>query len=385
MKIGILNMQYSRHNYGALLQAAALEHIVRDLLPDAEVKHIDARPASFKKIGGWLQFKTLVRRYVGGLLGRIPKMPQIGNYEVFSDFRDQSLQLTSRAYFECSDFEREQWDYDLVIVGSDQVFRVKFVKSRAGAFFLRFLPSSCRRVSYAASFGVDHWEGADDSDFTKQIGQDLAKFDAISVRESSGVDICNNIFGVEAQHVLDPTLLVGRGYFDEIIERGASVIQPADWSLHCISEDAMYIDEVPGLAKRSGKVLKDIFFSRSKRWLMPAQIHFSSVPDWLMQIRETKELVLTDSFHCVCFSILFEKDFLVFVSEHKGPDRMKSLLGALGLEDRICSSREALESAVSGASPIDYGPVRAALAVARKHSSSFLGNALGVPESACAL
>lgn len=371
-------MQYSRHNYGALLQAAALEHVVRELFPDATVEHIDARPLGMKQRGAWLRTKALLRRYAAGVLAHTPKLPQAGNYEVFSNFRKESIRLTNKTYYEYADFESETWDYDLVIVGSDQVFRIKFLKSRVGIFFLRFLPDTCRRVAYAASFGVDQWEGEGDALLTETVGRDLAKFDAISVRESSGVDICRDTFGLEVTHTLDPTLLIGRGYFDAIVDRAQPKTEVADWSMHCISEDAYLVKEVPTIARKYGKELKSIYFSVSRQWPMPARVQFSSVPEWLAQIRDTKDLVITDSFHCVCFSILFEKDFIVFVSEAKGPGRMMSLLGMLELKDRICTSRETLEAASGGVSPINYTSVREKLAEARAKSFAFLQNALGV-------
>lgn len=369
-------MQYSRHNYGALLQAIALEHMVRELVPEAEVEHIDARPMGMKKKPLFRTLGVCVKRYLRGILGKCPKMPQIGNYHVFSDFRQQRLQLTEKTYFNYSDFERENWDYDLVLVGSDQVFRVKFVKNRAGIFFLRFLPDSCKRIAYAASFGVDHWEGADDPEFTKEIGRDLIKFDAISVRESSGVDICRDTFGVNVKHVLDPTLLIGRAYFDKIIEESGVVVDAPDWSLHCISEDAPFITDVPNLALKYNKSLKDIYYKRVQSWPLPSRTTFSSVPEWLAYIRETKELVLTDSFHAVCFCLLFEKEFLVFTSPQKGPGRMTSLLGMLGLQDRICTTQEILLNAINGATPIDFTTVRSRLFAHRQFSFTFLHESL---------
>lgn len=373
MKIGILNMQFSRHNYGALLQAAALESCIRSILPDACVEHIDARPAWLMAPSrGVARYMIALKRFVKAIVGREPKMPTVGNYDVFSDFRRQSLQLTNKVYVDRPDFENENWDYDLVVVGSDQVFRIKYMKSWAYVFFLTFLPESCRRVAYAASFGVDHWEGADDSEFTDKIGVALSKFDAISVRESSGVDICRNTFGLDATHVLDPTLLIGREYFDRIIEDAAVKVCAPDWSMHCISEDAPFISDVPSQALKLNKSLKDIYYKRVQRWPLPARSIFSSVPEWLAYIRDTKELVFTDSFHGVCFCILFEKDFLVFTSKEKGLGRMTSLLTMLGLQDRICSSEEVLFSAINGTSPIDYSFVREVLVRERQYSSDFL-------------
>lgn len=371
-------MQYSRHNYGALLQAAALEHVVRMLVPEAEVEHIDARPAWLmnakpKSLRQWCSF---LKRSIRALVTGWPGVPTRGNFNVFSSFRDDHLQLTKKHYVEDADFECENWDYDIVVVGSDQVFRVKFVKKRADVFFLKFLPESCKRIAYAASFGVDYWEGEGDAKFTDAVRRDLVKFDAISVRESSGVDICRNTFGLDAQHVLDPTLLIGREYFDRIIEDAALTVTASDWSLHSISEDAPFIEQVPGLSQKHDKSLKDIYYSREERWPLAPRAHFSAVPEWLEQIRSTEKLVFTDSFHCVCFCILFEKDFLVFISKAKGPGRMLSLLGMLGLEDRICSDQETLTSAVEGRSAIDYQAVSVRLSEERKRSRLFLEDAL---------
>lgn len=381
MKIGILNMQYSRHNYGALLQAAALEQAVRDILPSATVEHIDSRPNWMCEPKGFARLKAVFRKYVGSILRRPSQLPRLGNYDVFSDFRSKYLTLSQKTYYNAVDYDREQWDYDLVIVGSDQVFRYEFVKDFAGIFFLGFLPEPCRRVAYAASFGVDQWEGADDSGLTEEVAGDLAKFDAISVREASGVDICRDTFGLEAQHVLDPTLLVGRQYFDDIIDRYAPSVSNGDWSLHCISKDAKCIDAVPKLAKYHGKELRNIYFERKIRWPLPVSAHFSSVPEWLGQIRDTKELVLTDSFHGVCFSILFERNFLVFISEERGRGRITSLLKLLGLEDRICLNIETFQAAVVDQVGIDYVIVRQKIKEERERSFFFLRRALDVSVS----
>ena len=373
MKIGILNMQFSPHNYGALLQAAALESCIRSILPDACVEHIDARPA-------WLmassqrrkRYIIALKRAVKAIVGREPKIPSVGNYDVFSDFRQEYIQLTNKVYVDRSDFESENWDYDLVIVGSDQVFRIKYMKSWAYVFFLSFLPQSCSRVAYAASFGVDHWEGEDDPDFTSKVRGALEQFNSISVREASGVQICRDTFELDVKHVLDPTLLIGREYFDRIIEDAAVQICAPDWSMHCISDDAPFIADVPSLALKYNKSLKDIYYKREQRWPLPSRSIFSSVPEWLAYIRDTKELVFTDSFHGVCFCILFEKEFLVFTSKEKGPGRITSLLSMLGLQDRICSSEEVLLSAINGVSPIDYSFVREVLVRQRQYSSAFL-------------
>lgn len=367
-------MQYSRHNYGALLQAAALEAQIRALTPDAIIEHIDARPAWLmhsrpESLRQWCSSaKRLLKQFLNGWKG----LPDQGNFHVFSDFRSQYIQLTSKVYVDQEDFDKENWDYDLVVVGSDQVFRIKMMKSRADAFFLRFLPESCRRVAYAASFGVDHWEGADDPEFTSKIRGALVQFESISVRESSGVQICKETFDLDVTHVLDPTLLIGREYFDTIIDEADVVVTSTDWAVHCISDDALYISEVPGLAKTLSKEVKDIYYHRHECWPLPPRAKFNTVPEWLAAIRGAREQVFTDSYHAVCFCILFEKDFLVFISKDKGPGRILSLLRMLGLENRICESSEALIDAANGENSIDYKLVGKKLSELRTDSLNYL-------------
>ena len=222
------------------------------------MEHIDSRPNWMCEPKGFARLKAVFRKYVGSILRRPSQLPRLGNYEVFSDFRSSYLSLSSNSYCEIADYDKEQWDYDLVIVGSDQVFRYEFVRSQTEIFFLGFLPDRCRRVAYAASFAVNHWEGIDNRDLTARVAELLCKFSAISVRENSGVDICRDVFGVDSSHVLDPTLLIGRDYFDSIVDEVDAVGCEPEWSVHCISEDAKIIGDVPSLGLKLGKKVENI-------------------------------------------------------------------------------------------------------------------------------
>jgi hypothetical protein len=374
MKVGIINMQYSRHNYGALLQAAVLEHITRQLTPGCTVEHIDIRapwqnPKAKKAKASYFE-RAL--NLVKNVANNWPTTPRDGNFEVFSRFRDQYINLTKKSYITDEEFTSEDWDYDIVIVGSDQVFRAHFIRHDVDIYFLRFLPTQCRRIAYAASFGVDSWEGADDALLTEKVRKALGQFQAVSVREHSGVDICNDVFGVSAQHVLDPTLLAGREYFDQIIATCDKDIYMPDWAIHHISNDAKFIEQIPVVAKKKQKVARNIYYKRLGKWPFRPTAEFSSVPEWLALIRGAHELVLTDSYHCVCFCILFRKEFIVFLSEDKGTGRMRSLLNLLGLEHRICTSAEMFEEVASGTQTIDYDVVEAILVGEREKAWAFL-------------
>jgi hypothetical protein len=379
MKIGIVNLQFSRNNYGALLQAAALESYIASLCSSAEVCHIDVRlypPKAYRE--RTLSFySNWICRNLKRMLCGWPGQPSIGNYSVFSDFRSKYLKLSDKCYYNLKDYEDEGWDYDCVIVGSDQVFRLQYVAKKIDAFFLTFLPEKCRRVSYAASFGVDYWEASSSDAVTECVRDALGKFSAISVREDSGVSIVKDSFGLNAEHVLDPTLLIGRQFFDSIIEDAALHSRlEVDWSVHLISQDAPLFEALPALSQKYNKDYQNIFCGIHKRWPLPPVVNFSSVPEWLLAIRSTNELVITDSFHCVCFCILYRRDFVVFPSSRNGVPRMESLFKLLGIENRLCYSEDDFEGFLNRDAKIDYDSVFERLGAERISSRRFLVEAI---------
>ena len=99
-------------------------------------------------------------------------------------------------------------DFDAFIVGSDQVWRRLYMPDIYREYLSFAEGWNVRRISYAASFGTEEWEYSPLE--TTECRRLLQKFDAVSVREASGVSLCKKHFGVEAVHVVDPTLLLDR-------------------------------------------------------------------------------------------------------------------------------------------------------------------------------
>ncbi|RWT20498.1 hypothetical protein DN460_25990 [Enterobacter cloacae] len=102
---------------------------------------------------------------------------------------------------------------------------------------------------------------------------------------------------------------------------------------------------------------------------------YYSVAQWLNNIKES-EIIVTDSFHCVCFCILYHKDFICCVNESRGVSRLKSLLTMLGMQDRICSSDDDFIDKYKNLSPINYSLVDSILASQRITSEEFLMSSL---------
>ena len=316
MKIAVLTF-HRAFSYGALLQCYALTTFLRKRGHEVSLLRSDLK--------GEVSWKYRLNSFT--------------KCSVFRNFRKNYLPP------EVSPLEK----IDLYIVGSDQVWNPTF-PIRPLDYFFSFLPDTAKRISYAASFGMDVWNYGDV--FTRQVGDLLKKFSFITVREEDSKKICNEIWGIEPKVVLDPTFLLED--FGDLY----SVPNENNGTLFCFrvgnSEDWKTFPE--DLADSLG--LKLFMPSLEKRIkLLPMfrglNATYLSVQEWLNAIRSSS-FVLTDSFHTVVFAILNRKPFLVLPSVRSRMGRVKSLLSLLGIENRYFSSIEEVKSDDSWRRPIDY-------------------------------
>ncbi|MFO6492280.1 polysaccharide pyruvyl transferase family protein [Hafnia alvei] len=374
--VGIINFQYSDHNYGAVLQAAALENFLNS--KGIKALHIDyvSEPIETKQdilsVMKYVFRKTGLTVILKKLLGKpIIIKHAIRNEKVFEDFRHKWVQRTQR--FKCVDeLSNTELCFDAVIVGSDQVWRPKMFTRLCDykVYFLSFLPDSVTRISYAASFGVDNWE-IESSNITNDIRSYISKFSAVSVRESSGKNICKDVFDADAEVVLDPTLLIGSDFFEQIIKKEHSDdLELKEIVYYKLDVDDEFLKNITKLGHVLSKSVTNIYYNKTK-----SGYEYYSVSDWLNNIKKS-EIIVTDSFHCVCFSILFKKEFLCCVNESRGLSRLQSLLSLLNINDRICFSSEDFSTKLNSLEPIDYENVEQHLLRLRESSERFLMNSL---------
>ena len=264
-------------------------------------------------------------------------------------------------------------DYDAIVVGSDQVWRPVYFRgwgARDGRVENAYLAFARRwrikRIAYAASFGTSEWE-YDDSQ-TRRCRALAQRFDAVSVREQSGTNLCRDKFGVEAVHVLDPTMLLSSADYAQLF-RDANVPKSKGNLLSYVldaNEEIKTLIEKVAVAKG----------------LTPFEVNNPVVPDgntpmdkcvkisveeWLRGFHDA-EFVITDSFHACVFSIIFRKQFLVTGNKARGMSRFHSLLSLFGLESRLVDSRVDL----SKLQPIDYDRVYERYDELKRTSTAFL-------------
>ena len=197
------------------------------------------------------------------------------------------------------------------------------------AFYLDFGPSSVRRLSYAASFSVQSSSVADEH--LSFIRPYLSKFDKISVRESTGLDILNRI-SVAGVHVLDPVFLLSKEEWYKIVPERLRIKEKYILVYHLFSESDGLVEFAKAIAaERKMKIVA--INDRNRRNYADIQINDAGPAEFISLISNA-DMVVSDSFHATAFSIIFNKDFHVF---YRFPNmaRMVDLLKAIGLETRF--------------------------------------------------
>lgn len=299
------------------------------------------------------------------------------------DFEEQHLPMTR--YFENLSDEAQLKDYslDAYVVGSDQVWRPDYLRCPE-TFFLDFVTdaSPVKKVAYAACWGGRNWTGS--PSLTRRCASLLKRFDAVSVRNASAVETVKDIFGVKAEHVLDPTLLLQREDYLALIDampggartktsgkgKGMEMFYAPTRQKLAISRCVSSI-----LGKNMEHNLPAPFYLRRKCGEL-SDCAFPMVEDWLCSFRDA-DFIVTDSFHGMVFSLIFEKEFLVVPTLHSDEERFYSLARTCGFERRIyCddADREAIRQILK--SEIDYSGVKAKLSKFREKSLNFLRDAL---------
>ena len=368
MKIGILT-QPLHNNYGGLLQCYAMRIIL---------KRMGHASVILRRVNSYSLYFRIKR-----FLYRSLKIKSNGFPYDFA----QKISIHTNAFVEKYIFTlspllnstdklaKESNECEAFLVGSDQVWRPEFSPC-IGNYFLDFTRGrKVHRVAYAASFGVDEWEFTDkQTEFCAPLAR---MFDAVSVREDSAVYLCRKYFGVEAVHVLDPTLLLEREDYEALVV--AEREEQSEGGLFCyvLDESAEKQSLVKRIAEQTGLIpfncmplLKPDGTECSGQisdYIYPAPTR------WLRSFMDA-EMVFTDSFHGCVFSIIFNKPFWVIGNKERGMGRFTSLLSMFGLENRLIMS-ETFEQVDIFAS-IDWDKVNKERIEWQKKSMQFLIKAL---------
>ena len=372
MKIAVMTQPLGK-NYGGIMQAYALQKVLKDM--GNQVVTIDYNNKSPSFLYGKARLAYRLAKKVTGrrkapinLESHINQLTE-GNRKFIdkniaqSEYIDNDKNL--KKYFKKN-------RYDAVIVGSDQTWRPKYSPNIYN-FYLHFLKGkkNIKRIAYASSFGVGSWEYSVEE--TKKCSKLAASFDAISVREQSGIELCKKYLGVESEFTLDPTLLLEKqdylnligdrykkgkseGVYTYFLDKNEDKLAAAQYIADELSTHTYNCQ-----AKRS---FDDLSSNDLEDYRMPA------LQDWLASFANA-EFVVTDSFHGMVFSIIFEKPFLVIVNKERGAARFESLLTKIGgLEHLVydLTKIDGIKNHINHISILDKG----SLTTLKQHSLDFI-------------
>ncbi|WP_308552672.1 polysaccharide pyruvyl transferase family protein [uncultured Mediterranea sp.] len=367
MKIAILTLPLYT-NYGGILQAYALQTILERMGHDV---YVIAKKRKLLSLPIQKMPFVYGKRIIKNLIGR--RFPlfyeQKVNREgpIIRQYTDEFIHkyIHLKQYDTFSDIQPSE--YDAFVVGSDQVWRPKYfgIKQIENAY-LKFTEGwNIKRLAYAASFGTDNWEYTPRQ--TEECSRLVKLFNAISVREDSGVGLCKRYLGVDAQHVLDPTMLLNEDDYVSLLKKQNTPPSKGTLLSYILDETPEKEILINNLSER--KSLKP-FRVNSKVENPHAPLSERIQPpveQWLRGFYDAK-FVITDSFHACVFSILFRKQFIVYGNEERGMARFKSLLTTLGLENRMVTTTNDLDNLEE----IDYNEVYVKLSKLRKQSLLFI-------------
>lgn len=335
MKVAILT-QPLHNNYGGLLQAYALQCYLKtqghDVLTVDFISDRKPRLWGIKGIASRLIKKFILNKPVERVLLINAKEKRAISQHT-DRFKSENIRTTQRVT-ELAEFSYiKNYNFDAYVVGSDQVWRPEYSPGMS-AFFLDFLGdnSSIKRVAYAASFGLDHCDEFSPVELDK-YSRLLQKFDAVGVRENSAVTLCKEHFGVESSHVIDPTMLLERNDYCRMVERDNSPISNGNMMVYVLDQSPEKQSIIDNVAAARG--LKPYTVMPDSNGVYPP------VTQWLRGFMDA-EYVVTDSFHGVVFSIIFNKPFIAIGNHDRGLARFTSILKKFSLENRLVFSMKDL-------------------------------------------
>ena len=297
-KIGIITFQ-NANNYGAVFQAFALRKTIEKMGCEAKIINYDSNSMGLKSV----------------------------QQKQFKEFTEKHLNLT-REYMLKEEIDVE--GYDAIISGSDQVWNPRLTGGDM-TYFLDFVPKNIKKVSYAASIGLN---GDLFMEYKDVFEKYVPHFSGISLREETHVPYIQSIVkDKEVIASIDPSLLLTSKEYLEALdledERSEEFIFVFSYAL-----DPKLYDYANMLALKSGYKIVEISPYNAGNFVDGARVMHNSAPTEWIQLFNKAKLVITDSFHGMMFSIVFNKPFYAYTPNRSNVARVTDILKKLGIEDR---------------------------------------------------
>lgn len=329
-KVGIITFHAS-HNYGSMLQAYALQQVIIGMGFDCEI--INFRTKRQKKFycppfcrGRWI---GMIRRLI--IYWRYV-IPLIKKYILFESFLRNKYILSKKEYGTIDDLINEDFKYNIYISGSDQIWNTVCFDFD-WAYFLPFVKEG-KKIAYAPSMGPKPFIDVKEVN-TQNIKKYISSFTSISVREQGTADRLFMLSGVHAPIMLDPTLLLPGGYWEEMINQ-SPLVKDDYIFLYTPWYDEQVFTKAEMLSNQLGLkvIVSQIYEWGGNEWCKNHNFQYilSVGPLEFLNLCKNAKLTIGLSFHLVVFSILLHTPFIVI--DGMNDSRIRNLLTLTKLESR---------------------------------------------------
>ncbi|WP_203258694.1 polysaccharide pyruvyl transferase family protein [Hyunsoonleella ulvae] len=321
------------YNYGASLQEYALLKYLEEL--GHESKTIRYKPPylsdHFKlwKVSNGFFDKNIILRLIYLVLKFPSRVYNLKRKRAFDKFSKEHINSGSKLYHSNEELKNDVPEADVYICGSDQIWNSFFQNGKDPAFYLDFVPANKLKISYAASFAIDELE----EDIKPFVKEKVSKIDFVSVRESSGVRILNNLDINDAIQVLDPVFLLSKEFWINTFN-----LEKSDLNYkYILIYDFDQNDEIKRLALRLKNQYSYKIITINEKVNYADKNFFLEGPIKFLSLIRHAEFVIANSFHAVAFSIIFKRKFVIFNRSDKINTRMRDLLALLKVPHLLIS------------------------------------------------
>lgn len=325
-KIGIITFHFE-NNYGAVLQAYSLQNNIKELGYQTEI--IDFRSKNMLEAYNCKSLKQKVHKLLSYYwIKNLDKK--------FRYFRNNYLVLSSKQYNFTYELENINLNYDILIAGSDQIWNQSIDYQKA--FYLEIKGAeNLKKISYASSLGKEKLEECDN----KEVLEYINGLKYISVREDKTKEYLEKELKRKVYHVLDPVFLTSKDKWLKIskninskylengyiliyqMEKNDKILEIADKIANYLKKNIIYLDVA---SPRIKTIIKNPFSKYKKL--------FNIGPQEFLSLINNADCIITNSFHGVVFSILFNRPFLN-IKHSKRNLRMESLIRIVKIEEKI--------------------------------------------------
>ena len=384
--VGLTVVTY-KDNFGSALQSYATQRVINELGYETKTFDITGLTKSIRnrKVLYYLTrlFHKDERNYIlSNALSSAKKKKHDDNYaknmsirhEMYKDFYSKHIKFFPHVD-NWKQLSEQSETCNIVVVGSDQLWGPANIAG--GYFTLEFVPNNVKKIAYSTSFGV--------SVLPKQLHKHAQKFlnriEHVSVREDSGKELIKQLTGRDIPVVCDPTMLLTAEEWLDIQDN--KPFTDGDYILtYFMGDNPEQRKFVERLKEKTG--YKIVGLLHGSTYVESDEHYCDETPynvgpgEFLNLIRHAK-YVCTDSFHCSVFSILYGTEFFAFPRDAEGSsfsanDRLHTLLGWTGLQDRWLSGRENVEDKIGLL--FDREKLQKLVADKRKESFDYLKQAL---------